>query len=235
LAQDGATGAASHTAASAVPGPALDAAEGQRLIDQVNARHDLQSTFVAMPKPDLKALEFWNKVFRKIGDFFQAAAKLFEPLGPAIPYILIGLAIALVALLLSPVVRMMISSRFEKLFQRHQLRADTPWRPTKQAVTALLGDIDRLAADGQYDEAVHLLLVRSVADINAFRPDLVRRHYTARDIGAHPLLPEAARPAFAEIVRWVEKSYFAGIPAGKAGFDACRAAYVAFIAAEGIA
>jgi hypothetical protein len=105
----------------------------------------------------------------------------------------------------------------------------------REAVVALLGDIDKLAAGGSYDEAVHLLLVRSVADINAFRPDLVRRHYSARDIRSHPLLPEAARPAFTEIVRCVEKSYFAGIAATRADFEACRAAYTAFIAAEGIA
>ena len=45
----------------------------------------------------------------------------------------------------------------------------------------------------------------------------------------------ASSSAFSAIVRWVETSYFAGIAVGKAGFDACRQAYVAFVAAEGIA
>ncbi len=235
--QSGATDSASNVAGAAArtAGAPVDAAEARRLIDQVNGSHDLQTTFTAMPKPDLKALEFWNRVFKNIGDFFEKVASLFKPLGPFMPYILAALAIALIALLLSPFVRMMITSRFQRLFVRDTLHADAPWRPTREAVVALLGDIDKLAAEGSYDEAVHLLLVRSVADINSFRPDLVRKHYSARDIRSHPLLPEAARPAFTEIVRCVEKSYFAGIAATRTDFEACRAAYTAFIAAEGIA
>ncbi|HTM81082.1 hypothetical protein [Asticcacaulis sp.] len=243
MTQNGATDSASHVAVSAaradshasVSNAPVDAAEAKRLIAQVNGHHDLQTTFTAMPKPDLKALEFWSKVFKNISEFFEKVAHVFKPLGPFMPYILGALAIALIALLLSPFVRMMITSRFQRLFPRDHLRADAPWRPTREAVVALLGDIDKLAAAGDYDEAVHLLLVRSVADINAFRPDLVRKHYSARDIRSHPLLPEAARPAFTEIVRCVEKSYFAGIAATRADFEACRAAYTAFIAAEGIA
>lgn len=238
MTQTGATDSASHAVAVAGHGSAntpVDAAEAKRLIGQVNGSHDLQTTFTAMPKPDLKALEFWNRVFKNIGEFFEKVASVFKPLAPVMPYILVALALALIALLLSPFVRMMITSRFQRLFARDHLRADAPWRPTREAVVALLGDIDKLAAEGSYDEAIHLLLVRSVADINAFRPDLVRKHYSARDIRSHPLLPEAARPAFTEIVRCVEKSYFAGIAATRANFDACRAAYTAFVAAEGIA
>jgi hypothetical protein len=222
-----------QAATSATPNAPLDLAEAKKLIAQVNSQHDLQTTFSAMPKPDLKALAFWKKVMDSMGHFFEGVAKVFAPLGPFMPYILGALALALIALLLSPVVRLMISTRFQRLFQRDHLRADAPWRPTREAVVALLADIDALAIKGDYDEAVHLLLARSVADINAFRPNMVRKHYSARDISSHPLLPEAARPAFVEIVRWVEMS-FAGIPAGKTGFDACRAAYVAFVDAEGI-
>ena len=238
MTQSGATDSASHAVATAAresSNAPVDTAEANRLITQVNGSHDLQTTFTAMPKPDLKALEFWNKLFKGIGDFFEKVAGVFKPLGPFMPYILAALAIALIALLLSPFVRMMITSRFQRLFPRDHLRADAPWRPTREAVVALLGDIDKLAAEGSYDEAVHLLLVRSVADINSFRPDLVRKHYSARDIRSHPLLPEAARPAFTEIVRCVEKSYFAGLPATRTDFETCRAAYTAFVTAEGIA
>ena len=221
--------------ASRLESAPVDAVEARRLMAQVNSHHDLQTSFTAMPRPDVKALEFWNRLFKQVGDFFEKVASVFKPLGPFMPYILGALAIALIALLLSPFVRMMITSRFQRLFPRDHLRADAPWRPTRDAVVALLGEIDKLAGDGNYDEAVHLLLVRSVADINAFRPDLVRKHFSARDIRSHPMLPEAARPAFTEIVRCVEKSYFAGMPASRADFEACRAAYADFIAAEGIA
>ncbi|MBW8880090.1 MAG: hypothetical protein JF615_01330 [Asticcacaulis sp.] len=225
---------ASH-AATGTPAAAPDLSHAQKLIDLVNKHHDLQTQFTAAEKAKPPNYEAWQKFFEGVGKFFEAAGKLFAPLAPIMPYLLFLIAFAIVALLLSPVVRMFISTRFERLFTRDHLKAEKAWRPTKAAVVALLHDIDALAAAGQYDEAVHLLLVRSVADINNFRPDLVRLHYSARDICSHPLLPDAARPAFQQIVQWVEKSYFAGIAVGKAGFDACRQAYVAFVAAEGLA
>ncbi len=206
--------------------------QAKDLIHTVNIHKDLQTSFSNTPKPDPHAAEFWRKVFEAIGHFFEGVADLFAPLAPIFPYLLYALGFAVICLLLSPVVRLFLTTRFERFFARDNLKADTPWRPTRDAVVALLGDIDALAAEGRYDEAVHLLLVRSVADINAYRPDMVRTHYSARDILNHPLLPEAARPAFRQIVEWVEKSYFAGIAAGKAGFEACRAAYVAFVAAD---
>jgi len=220
---------------SATAPPSVDLAAARHLIAQVNAHHDLQTAFTGAPQPDKKTLEFWQKLFEGLGNFFEALGKLFAPLAPIVPFLLYGLAAAVIVLLLSPVVRLFITTRFERLFQRHHLVADTAWRPSRAAVSALLTEIDALAERGEYDEAVHLLLVRSVADINAFRPDLVRPHYSARDILSHPLLPEAARPAFRAIVQWVEKSYFAGLRVGKAGFDACRAAYMDFVRAEGLA
>ena len=226
--------AAPATATTATPG-AGDLDHARHLIAQANASKDIQTSFSTLPKPDPKAAEFWRHFFDGLGHFFRGVGEVFKPLGPFLPYLFYLIGIALLLLLLSPVVRLFITTRFERMFARDHLTADAPWRPTKAAVTALLNDIDALAERGEYDEAVHLLLMRSVADINAWRPDIVRAHYSAREIGTHPLLPDAARPAFAEIVRWVEQSYFAGVAVGKAGFDACRQAYTRFVAAEGIA
>ncbi len=240
--KDGGTAPVQSSGALSPPAPViapsagpLDAAHAKVLIAQANARHDIQTSFFTTPKPDEKSLEGWRKFFEWLGHLFRGAGELFAPLAPIIPYLIGALVIVVIALLLSPVVRLFLTTRFERLFQRHNLKADAPWRPTRAAVAALLEEIDALAAKGEYDEAVHLLLVRSVADINAFRPDLVRLHYSARDIMSHPLLPVGARPAFTRIVSLVERSFFAGIPVGKDGFDACRQAYVDFVAAEGIA
>jgi hypothetical protein len=211
-----------------------DLSAAKRLIDQVNSHHDIQTAFAAAPEVDKKSLAFWQKVIDGIAHVLHGVGQVFAPLAPVVPYLLYALALAIIVLLLSPVVRLFLTTRFERLFQRHHLVADQPWRPSRAAVAALLTEIDALAEKGEYDEAVHLLLVRSVADINAFRPDLVRPHYSAREILSHPLLPEAARPAFRAIVQWVEKSYFAGLRVGKAGFDACRAAYMDFVRAEGV-
>jgi len=232
-AQTSGTAMSAAPAGVSSPSPA-DLSAAKHLIDQVNSRHDIQTAFAGAPEIDKKSLAFWQKVFDGIGHVLHAIGQVFAPLAPVVPYLLYALALAIIVLLLSPVVRLFITTRFERLFQRHHLVADQPWRPSRAAVAALLSEIDALAEKGEYDEAVHLLLVRSVADINAFRPDLVRPHYSAREILSHPLLPEAARPAFRAIVQWVEKSYFAGLRVGKAGFDACRAAYMDFVRTEGV-
>jgi hypothetical protein len=225
----------SQLASQSAAGHGAGLNHARQLIQQVNKDHDLQTSFINIPKPDPRQLEFWRHLFEAIGKALHAVGEVFAPLKPVLPFLLYGIALAAVLILLSPVARLFITTRFERLFARDHLRGDASWRPTKAAVTALLSEIDALAAQGRYDEAVHLLLIRSVADINAFRPDMVRLHYSARDILSHPLLPAAARPAFKQIVEWVEKSYFAGVAVGKAGFDACRRAYVDFVAAEGIA
>lgn len=235
------SGAASLDSASAgaasevASGSAASLQHARDLIEQVNKAHDLQTRFTPPPEIDPEAAERARRSYEGTNAFLSAIADFLKPLAPILPYLVYGLGIVIVLLLLSPVVRMFISSRFERFFARDHLRADAAWRPTRDAVVALLQDIDALAAQGRYDEAVHLLLVRSVADINNFRPDLVRMHYSSRDICSHPLLPEGARPAFRKIVASVERSYFAGIPAGKEEFEACRQAYVEFLAAEGIA
>ena len=229
------SGASSEAAVAVPPQGPIDAAQAKSLVDQANLHHDIQTSFFSAPPPDPKAAEFWQNVGKWLAHLFRGAGQLFAPLAPFMPWLIWGLIAVVVLLLLSPVVRLFLTHRFERLFQRHNLKADAPWRPSKASVSALLEEIDALAARGDFDEAVHLLLMRSVADINAYRPDLVRLHYSARDISTHPLLPESARPAFRQIVEWVEKSFFAGVAVGKAGFDACRAAYVAFVAAEGIA
>ncbi len=229
------SGTAMPAAPATVRAPsAADMSAARQLIDQVNKHHDIQTAFAGAPEVDKKSMAFWQGVIDGIAHVLHAIGQVFAPLAPVVPYLLYALALAIIVLLLSPVVRLFLTTRFERLFQRHHLVADQAWRPSRAAVAALLSEIDALAERGEYDEAVHLLLVRSVADINAFRPDLVRPHYSAREILSHPLLPEAARPAFRAIVQWVEKSYFAGLRVGKAGFDACRAAYMDFVRTEGV-
>src|ERR1700712_2581547 len=74
--------------------------------------------------------------------------------------------------------------------------AEEPWRPAPQQARQLLKEADALAAQGRYSEAVHLLLLRSIEEIEARRPRLLRRALTSREIGSLRDLPEGARPAF---------------------------------------
>lgn len=107
------------------------------------------------------------------------------------------------------------------------------WRPEEREARELLGEADALAADGRYSEAAHLLLFRSIEDIDEKRPTLVRPALTSRDIAALDALPITPRAAFGRIAMMVERSLFAQRPLGAADWSDCRAAYHEFAFSEG--
>ena len=109
----------------------------------------------------------------------------------------------------------------------------TDWRPEAAAARALLAEADRLAQAGQFGEAVHLLLFRSIEDIGAKRPEAVRAALTSRDILEAAPLSDAGRSAFRLIAEAVERSFFGGRPAAREDFERCRSQYEAFALAEG--
>jgi hypothetical protein len=107
------------------------------------------------------------------------------------------------------------------------------WRPEEEQAVQLLDEADLLAGQGRYDEAARLLLHRSIGEIDAHRPDLVRPALTSRDIAGHPLLPAGPAAAFARIAALVERSLFARRPLGADDWQDCRLAYREFAFAEG--
>ncbi|KPP89455.1 hypothetical protein SAMN04515621_1662 [Erythrobacter sp. HL-111] len=106
------------------------------------------------------------------------------------------------------------------------------WRPDERESLALLEDADRLALEGRYDEATHLLLKRSVGQIAAARPEWVEPSSTARELAALPALPDAARAAFAVVAERVERSLFALRSLDRSDWEAARAAYAEFALAR---
>jgi hypothetical protein len=109
--------------------------------------------------------------------------------------------------------------------------SDTPlpdWRPTAERARALLSDADQLAAEGRFAEAVHLLLFRSLDDLETLRPHLLKPAFTSRDIVMLRALPAAAARALGRLVAAVEWSFFGGRPVGVTDFAECRRAYEEF-------
>jgi hypothetical protein len=180
------------------------------------------------PKPPPETPD-WMK------DFSDWLRDLIEPLGralgmswPTLQYVLIvlGVLLALVVLwyLLAPLV--------ERWRLRRKAGPEEEWAPDRDVAAALLADADRLAREGRYEEAVHLLLQRSVADIAEARPDWLLPASTAREIAGAPSLPQRAREAFAVIAERVERSLFALRRLDEADWTAARAAYARFALAE---
>ncbi|TPI60984.1 DUF4129 domain-containing protein [Mesorhizobium sp. B3-1-3] len=112
--------------------------------------------------------------------------------------------------------------------KREETEAREEWRPDAGAAQILLSEADALAARGEFDEAVHLLLRRSVADIATRLPNFLRPSLTARDIAAAGSIPTRPRAAFSEIARIVEAALFARRPVGAEGWRQARGAYERF-------
>ncbi|NBC37559.1 hypothetical protein GTZ99_13475 [Novosphingobium sp. FSY-8] len=102
------------------------------------------------------------------------------------------------------------------------------WTPTQQQALGLLEDADALAAQGRYDEAAHLLLLRSFAQIGQARPEWLTPASTAREMADLPALPYVARKAFAAITAAVEAGRYALRPLDHADWQMARAAYADF-------
>lgn len=159
--------------------------------------------------------------------WLQPLVEFLAAMGPVFKVIFwLGLA-AIVLAVLWFIARELIRIRLPDKGRRLDID-DNGWRPAPAAALALLSDADALAAEGRFAEAVHLLLLRSINDIDGRLPNTVRPALTARDIAGLSRLPAAARPAFDRIARVVESSLFGGRPVDRAAFTDCRAAYEAF-------
>ncbi|GEM_PF-3361555 len=106
---------------------------------------------------------------------------------------------------------------------------DVPkYQPDEKTARVLLEDADKLAEQGKYEQAVHLLLYRSIQDIENRRPHQLKRSLTAREIAELQILTERARQSFALIGRLVERSFFGGRPLNARDYEASKTAYKAF-------
>jgi len=206
-----------------VPPAQVEASDFAQAWTEMRSDSDIQFSEVdvpqtqAEPPPDwlLNALEWLTDALAPLGRALVAG-------WPVLQWVLLALAIAVVAYILW---RM-----FGPDLQSRRSRPDDAgdWVPDQQAALALLEDADRLAAEGRYDEATRLLLLRSVGQIAQARPDLIEPSSTAREIAAQPSLPANARSAFAVIAGRVERSLFALRHLSEGDWQAARAAYADF-------
>ena len=161
-------------------------------------------------------------------------AEAFQALAPVMQWLFWGALAALVALLFFFIVREILNLRRPLPRPTAHVLGDEPdWRPDRAAARDLLAAADRLAAEGRYGEAAHLILLRSVEDIQSRRPRALRVSLTTREIASLEALPGEARPAFQRIGQVVERSLFGGAQVGPEAFADCRRAYEDFALPKG--
>jgi hypothetical protein len=160
----------------------------------------------------------------------EGLARFLAWIAPFLKYVLwIGLALG-AAFLLWIIIRELLSDLPRK---KRIVVPATDWRPEPAAARELLADADTLAKAGRFEEAIHLLLFRSIEDLTKRRPGRVRPALTSRDIAALEAIPADARSAFSRLAQAVEMTFFGGRPAGEDAFGEARRDYEAFAFAEG--
>lgn len=178
--------------------------------------------FEPLPEPSTP-----HPIIQFIADFFSA-------IGSILGYLLA--AIVIIAILIG---LYMVFGESLTLRGRQKDKAAAPdvsivpdLRPERARARALLEDADALAAEGRFAEAVHLLLFRSIDDIQDKRAGLIGTALTAREIGALGLLPDAVRNALSPIIKIVERSFFGGRDVDEAGWTEARQSYESFAFGE---
>lgn len=202
-------------------GGAIDAAKMARAHAELIADRSIQFSLAPPPEPEASA-------------FGRLVRDLLAALAPFAVYIFW----AGVALVASFVLYLVIAhfSRFGWVppWKRRAAKDDgAVWQPEERAARTLLAEADALAERGDYEAAVHLLLVRSVEDIARRLPDFLNPSLTARDIAADTRLPLRPRNAFSRIAGIVERALFARRMVGREGWHEARQAYESFAFNDG--
>lgn len=206
-------------------GSGVAAAEAQTAEQKLALAHKalrdtrgLQFDFAPFPQPKPPA-------------WLEPLLKFLEVFGPALKYVFWGGLIIGLALIAYFILREFVPETWFR--KRRAAQAQPDWRPQPEQARALLDDADGLAAAGQFEAAIHLLLFRSIDDLVARRPGAVRPALTSRDIAGLEVLPGEARAAFARLAQAVERTFFGGRPASADEFGRARQDYEAFAFAEG--
>ncbi len=151
-------------------------------------------------------------------------------LGPIFQLIFYGILGLAVIYILYLILNTIIATR--RAVVRTDKTEDIPdipiYQPDADTARVLINDADGLAAQGKFAEAVHILLFRSIQDIEDKRPHHVKRSLTSREIASLSILSPKARDVFSQIGKLVEKSFFGGGILSMADYELSKAAYQAF-------
>lgn len=194
--------------------------------EDVRADEDIQFTAEEFKPPEIP--EWWLELMEWLSNLFAPVAKAIVFAWPVLQYVLLGLLVVGILTLLWVI----LSPYIDEWCERKPKEIEEEWRPTESVARRWLEEADALASKGQFEEAVHLLLYRSIEDIEHRRPELLRPSNTAREIERFESLPTRARTMFAVIAGHVERGIFGASPIGQEGWQSARQAYGDFALAD---
>ena len=165
---------------------------------------------------------------RAFAEFLQALGPLFQ----VVFWIAVGLIVAgLLYFLFGEAIRMRFGGKKPPKDKREDdVLQDL--RPDAAAARSLLEEADALARQGRFAEAVHLLLFRSIEDLQVRIEGGVPTSLTAREIAGLGKLPERAKRGLKPIIQVVERSFFGGRAVDEGGWQEARRSYEDFAFGE---
>lgn len=177
------------------------------------------------PPPPFEPPE-WLKAFgRWFSELLAPVGEFFVVIWPVLQYVLLAALALGVLLLIWSIGRGIIADRRTA---DGDDTADSGWRPDALVARALLEEADALAANGNFAEAIRLILWRSIEDIAKAEPRAITPSNTAREISHFTILSDHARQVFTMIAGHVERGIFAGQKLGQEAWDEARSAYDGF-------
>ncbi|QJB69501.1 hypothetical protein [Parasphingorhabdus halotolerans] len=189
-----------------------------------NVRGDSDIQFAAAEFKPPEVPQWWQDFLKWLGEVLGPVGEMLVTAWPVLRIVLLVLlAVGVLTLL------WVILAPYIEEWRGRKPKSDVEeWLPEQSVARQWLDEADALAGKGQYDEAAHLLLFRSIEDIEKRRPELLRPSNTSREIERFESLPEKARNMFAVIASHVERGVFGATPIGEAGWLASRNAYGEF-------
>ncbi len=163
--------------------------------------------------------------------WLEPLLRLLNAIAPFLSYIFWA-GVAVVAAMIVYAIVMEVLRRLPQTTAEAPPPADIPvaeFRPAAARARALLEEVDRLAREGRYGEAVRILLHRSIDDMDEAFPATIMPSMTSREISLLQYLSDQGRTTFVKIAQAVEASLFAGRPLSAEQFADCRSAYESFV------
>lgn len=149
------------------------------------------------------------------------------PLGSLISLLMWGCVIVGIALTAFWLARDLL-----KFTEDVELPPDESGRSDAAATAAIidrpLGDADELARRGEYAEAIHTLLLRTLHELVRGAAVSVERSHTSREILARVPVLADAREALAGLIAAVELTHFGDASATAADYERCRQQFQRF-------
>ena len=191
---------------------------------KLRANEDIQFSPITIPDQPPREPSWLQRFFEWLGELLSPLGGIFGSAWPVVKWVLLALLISAALFILYRLVEPYLVTQNQK-----SAEDEVPeWQPGQDEALALLEDVDRLASEGRFAEATHLLLQRSINQIATARPDWVEPSSTARELASIAALPGGARDAFGLIAERVERSLFALRALDEQDWNSARTAYADF-------